>query len=75
MASGGGGEPNSDGSFKLRPGIRNFIIFALAWSVVVNFIMITGIWEFTNDNADTVLTTLSVCFPLLGILFILILDN
>ncbi len=75
MARGGGSDVGHDGSFKLRPGIRNFLIFVLAWSVLSNFLMITGIWEFQNDNADTVFTTMSVCFPVLGILFILILDD
>ena len=61
--------------FNLRPGIRNYIYFVLAWSILSHLIVITGIWTIENSNADTVFTTLSIIFPGMGIVFLSILDN
>lgn len=67
--------PSSSSGYKFPVGIRNFFYFAFVWSTVSNFLMITGIWTFSNDNADTVFVTLSVGIPLVAIAFLAILDN
>lgn len=65
----------ASGGFKLKQGIRNFLLFVLGWSIFANLLMITGMWEFKNDTMDTVFITMSVLLPAMGILFILILDD
>lgn len=65
-------------SFRLRPGIRNFILFALAYSVINQLMLLSGIWDWLFYGFSTVSVTfgtLSLVIPILAIVFIWILDH
>jgi hypothetical protein len=62
-------------AFKLKQGIRNYLVFTLVFCLVSNLFYSTGWWEVQNDQWDQTMRVLGVMFPALGILWIMILEN
>jgi len=60
---------------KLPPSVKNFLIAILGWCAVACFMSITGIWDFENDMWDAGFIVLSVGLPIIGVIFIIILDE
>ena len=70
--------PEMKRSFNLRHGIRNYVIFSLAWCMIVTLSLLTGFydWAVTNDSGfDYTIKVLSLTFPATCIAFIKILEN